>query len=199
MLIFLARQYYYMNPPFGQSNIYFRMRDFMRTLIKKLTEKVRSIKIPRPTMGKVWLRLSYFEERLIRLDEDNQEIFIENFYHSIRQINYMTLLIIVVIIGTYLTTFQFRMIGFWEGFTVEVLLVFTLFYMVWFYRMGMEDLMDYLLKTETTPDYAFKPRLGTRVDEKPIMPFARKSSKKANTKLKKRSARKHLGKKARKR
>jgi hypothetical protein len=189
-----------MNPPFGSSNIYFRMRDSIRTIIKRLIERIRSVKIPKPTMGKIWLRLSYFEERLIRLDEDNQEVFIENFYHSMRQINYMTLLIIIVIIGTYLTTFQFRMIGFWEGFTVEALLVFTLFYMVWFYRMGMEDLMDYLLKTETTPDYAFRPRLGTRTDEKPIMPFARKIAKEdVKAKPKKRATNKPSKKKARKR
>jgi hypothetical protein len=148
-----------MYPPFGKSNVYFRVRGFLRRLFSRAIRRVRSVRIPRPTLGNVWLRLSYFEERLSRLGDDDQEIFIENFYHSMRQINYMTLMTVIVIIATYITTFQYRMIGFWEGMTVELLLVFTLFYMVWYYRMGMEDLMDYLLRTETTPDYAFRPRL----------------------------------------
>lgn len=148
-----------MYPPFGKSNIYFRVRNLLRRFFSGLVSKIKSIRLPRPTLGKVWLRLSYFEERLFRLDDENQEVFIENFYHSIRQVNYMTMLTVFVIIVTYLTTFQYRMIGFFEGVTVEALLVFTLFYIVWYFRMGMEDLMDYLLKTQTTPDYAFTPRL----------------------------------------
>ena len=149
-----------MYPKFGESNIYFRVRRVIRELFGKLLDRIKSVRLPRPTIGSVWLRLSYFEMRLHRLDEENQEIFIENFYHSVRQVNYMTMLTVIVIIATYLTTFQFRMIGFWEGMTVEALLVFTLFYMVWYYRMGMEDLIDYLLRQETVPDYAFRPRLG---------------------------------------
>jgi hypothetical protein len=155
-----------MYPPFGESTIYLRLSRFLREFLKKAYERIKSARLPRPTLGNVWLRLSYFEQRLHRLDEENQEIFIENFYHSARQINYMTLLSVFVIILTYLTTFQFRMIGFWEGLTVEVLLVFTLFYMVWYYRMGMEDLMSYLISQETVPDYAFRPRLG----HKPFKP-----------------------------
>lgn len=151
-----------MNPPFGQSNIYFRVRNLIRSFFRRIWDRVSKWRPPRPTLGKVWLRLSYFEERLFRLNQDNREIFIENFYHSARQINYITLLTVFVIIGTYLTTFQFRMIGFWEGTAVEGLLVFALFYIVWYYRMGMEDLLDYLIATETTPDYAFRPRLGPR-------------------------------------
>ncbi len=149
-----------MYPPLGKSNVYIRVRRLLRELFRGLIRRIRSFRMPRPTLGKVWLRLSYFEERLSRLDEDNQEIFITNFYHSMRQINYMTLLTVLVIIATYLTTFQFRMIGFWEGLAVEALLVFTLFYIVWYYRMGMEDLLDYLMRMETTPDYAFRPRLA---------------------------------------
>jgi len=149
-----------MYPAFGKSNIYFRVRRILRGLFRGLIGGVRSFRLPRLTMGKVWLRLSYFEERLSRLGDDDQEIFITNFYHSVRQVNYMTLLTVIVIIATYLTTFQFRMIGFWEGLAVEAILVFTLFYIVWYYRLGMEDLLDYLLKTETMPDYAFRPRLA---------------------------------------
>ena len=157
-----------MNPPFGESNIYFRVSGFLRKSLRRIWKRIKSFRFPKPTMGKVWLRLSYFEERLMVLNEDNREIFIENFYHSVRQVNYITLMTIFVVIGTYLTTFQFRMIGFWEGTAVEALLVFSLFYIVWYYRMGMEDLLSYLLATETTPDYAFRPRLGSRVDAKPI-------------------------------
>jgi hypothetical protein len=148
-----------MYPPFGKSNIYFRVRRLIRGFFQGLIRRIRSLRLPRPTLGNVWLRLSYFEERLKRLDEENQEIFITNFYHSIRQVNYMTLLTVFVVIITYLTTFQFRMIGFWEGLAVEALVIFTLFYIVWYYRMGMEDLLDYLMRMETTPDYAFRPRL----------------------------------------
>lgn len=160
-----------MYPPLGKSNIYIRVSRALREFFKKAFSKIKSFRLPRPTLGNVWLRLSYFEERLSKLDEDNQEIFIENFYHSMRQVNYMTLLTVLVIIATYLTTFQFRMIGFWEGFVVEALLVFTLFYIVWYYRMGMEDLLDYLLRMETTPDYAFRPRLAPKPvpTQKPII------------------------------
>jgi hypothetical protein len=160
-----------MYPPFGQSNIYFRVRNILSKYLRRAWRIMREWRPPRPTLGKVWLRLSYFEERLFMLNHDNREVFIENFYHSARQINYITLLTVFVIIGTYLTTFQFRMIGFWEGITVEGLLIFSLFYIVWYYRMGMEDLLDYLLATETTPDYAFRPRLGTRTD--PVKPVPR--------------------------
>jgi hypothetical protein len=168
-----------MYPAFGKSNIYIRVSRFIRELFRKLFQRVRHIRLPRPTLGKVWLRLSYFEERLSRLDEDSQEIFIENFYHSMRQVNYMTLLTVMVIIATYLTTFQFRLIGFWEGIAVEALLVFTLFYIVWYYRLGMEDLLDYLLKMETTPDYAFRPRLVPKdYKPKPLSLKARPARKK---------------------
>jgi hypothetical protein len=163
-----------MDPPFGQSNVYFRVSGFFRKALGRMWKRARKWKPPKPTLGKVWLRLSYFEERLALLSEDNREVFIENFYHSARQINYMTLLTVFVIIGTYLTTFQFRMIGIFEGFVVEGLLVFTLFYLVWYYRLGMEDLLEYLISTETVPDYAFRPRLGTRFDPKPIGKVKRK-------------------------
>ena len=160
-----------MDPPFGKSTVYFRVSNIIRRFFHKLFEGIKSIRMPRPTLGKVWLRLSYFEMRLHRLDKDNQEIFIENFYHSVRQVNYITMLSVLVIILTYLTTFQFRMIGLVEGLTVEALLVFTLFYVVWYYRMGMEDLIDYLIRQETVPDYAFRPRLGARPP--PIKPLSK--------------------------
>jgi hypothetical protein len=162
-----------MDPSFGRSNIYIRVSKATRQFLKRSWIKIRTWRPPKLTLGKVWLRLSYFENKLIKLEEDNQEIFIENFYHSVRQVNYLTLLTIFVIIATYLTTFQFRMIGFWEGFTVEVILVLALFYIVWYYRMGMEDLIDYLHRTETVPDYAFRPRLGHRV-ERPLVRKLRK-------------------------
>jgi uncharacterized membrane protein len=154
-----------MYPPFGQSNIFFRVRGLIKRAISGITRRIRSFRPSRPTLGKVWLRLSYFEERLIRLNEDNREIFIENFYHSSRQVNYMTLLTVFVIVLTFLTSFQFRLIEFWQGLAVEAILVLSLFYIVWYYRMGMEDLLDFLQKTETTPDYAFRPRLGTEKQE----------------------------------
>jgi hypothetical protein len=149
-----------MYPPFGKSNIYLRVRRILRDFFHGLFRRIRSFRLPRPTLGNVWLRLSYFEKRLSGLEEDDQEIFITNFYHSVRQVNYMTLLTILVIVATYLTTWRFGMIGFWEGLAVEAILVSTLFYIVWYYRLGMEDLLDYLLKAETTPDYAFRPRLA---------------------------------------
>jgi hypothetical protein len=160
LFLYPGRQSLNMYPAFGKSNIYFRVRKILRGFFQGLVRRIRSFRLPRPTLGKVWLRLSYFEERLSRLEEDDQKIFITNFYHSVRQVNYMTLLTVLVIIATYLTTWQFRMIGFWEGLAVEAILVFTLFYIVWYYRLGMEDLLDYLLGTETTPDYAFRPRLA---------------------------------------
>lgn len=151
-----------MYPRFGESNIYFRVNRIIREFFRRSWERIRGMRPHKPTLGKVWLRLSYFENRLHRLDEDNQEIFIENFYHSVRQVNYITMLTVLVIIGAYLTTFQFSMIGFWEGMAIEVILAFTLFYIVWYYRMGMEDLIDYLIRQETVPDYAFRPRLGQK-------------------------------------
>ena len=175
-----------MYPAFGKSNIYFRVRRILRGVFHGLIRRVRSFRLPRPSLGKVWLRLSYFEERLSRLGEDDQEIFITNFYHSVRQVNYMTLLTVLVIIATYLTTWRFGMIGFWEGLTVEALLVFTLFYIVWYYRLGMEDLLDYLLRTETTPDYAFRPRLAP-AGYKPKPLSLKRSSRRASRGIKKRS------------
>ena len=167
-----------MYPRFGESNIYFRVNRLLREFFRRAWERIKGWRLPRPTIGKVWLRLSYFEGRLHRLEEDNQEIFIENFYHSVRQVNYITMLTVLVIIGTYLTTFQFSMIGLWEGIAVEAILAFTLFYIVWYYRMGMEDLIDYLIRQETVPDYAFRPRLGPRVtEEKPLPKSAIKGSK----------------------
>jgi hypothetical protein len=166
-----------MYPPFGKSNIYIRVSRFLRESLRKAFRRLRQVRLPRPTMGKVWLRLSYFEERLTGLDDDDQEIFIENFYHSMRQVNYMTLLTVIVIIAVYLTTFQMGMIGFWEGLVIEGLLVFTLFYMVWYYRLGMEDLLDYLVRTETTPDYAFRPRLAP-AGYRPAKPLHRKKARK---------------------
>lgn len=149
-----------MYPPFGKSNIYFRVRDQLKKMARHVHKKVKSLRYHKPTLGRVWLRLSYFEERLKTLDDDSQEIFIENFYNSMRQVNYMTLLTVFVIVATYLTVFHYGLLAFWEGLVIEVLLVFTLFYMVWYYRLGMEDLLDYLIRTETTPDYAFRPRLA---------------------------------------
>ena len=163
-----------MYPRFGESNIYFRVRRAMKEALRRSLGKIRGLKAPRPTLGKVWLRLSYFEMRLHRLDEENQEIFIENFYHSVRQVNYITMLTVLVIIGSYLTTFQFGVIGFWEGIAIEAILAFTLFYIVWYYRMGMEDLIDYLIRHETVPDYAFRPRLDPAVPEKPLKAGTRK-------------------------
>ena len=157
-----------MDPPFGESTVYFRVSGALRRFFRKAKRRVKGYRPPRPTLGKIWLRLSYFEERLIRLNEENREIFVQNFYHSARQVNYITILSVFVIIATYLTTFNFRLIGFWEGMTVEALIVLSLFYIVWYYRMGMEDLLDYLMKTEVVPDYAFRPRLGPRYDPKAL-------------------------------
>jgi len=46
------------------------------------------------------------------------------------------------------------MIGFWEAMGLEAIIIGVLFYVVWYYRMGMEDLLKYLVKKETVPDYA---------------------------------------------
>lgn len=171
-----------MDPLFGKSNIYIRVSKFIRRFFKGVYRKIREVRLPRPHLGNVWLRLSYFEDRLARLDQERQEMFIENFYHSVRQVNYITLLIVMVVIATYISTFQFRMIGFWEGLAVEILLAFTLFYIVWFYRMGMEDLMDYLTRMEETPDYAFRPRFARDYSPRPSRtrrPSRRKSRKRS--------------------
>lgn len=157
-----------MDPPFGKSTIYFRVNKLLKRFFRGLYERIRYMRVPKPTLGSVWLRLSYFEERLHRLDDDSQEMFIENFYHSVRQVNYITMLSVFVIIITYLTAFQFKMIGILEGLAVEGVLVFSLFYIVWYYRMGMEDLMDYLISQETVPDYAFRPRLGPKNLSRPL-------------------------------
>ena len=167
-----------MDPPFGQSNIFFRVRRIIRKGASSARKRTKETRMPKPTLGKVWLRLSYYETRLMTLNDENREMFIENFYHSARQINYITMLTVLVVIGTFLTTFQFRMIGFLEGLTVEILLIFSLFYIVWYYRLGMEDLMDYLMKTEMTPSYAFRPRLGPKDEQtKPLETSKNKYSK----------------------
>ncbi len=173
-----------MDPPFGKSNVYTRLTKLIKETVSSILSRIRKVRFPKPTFGGIWLRLSYFENRLHRLDEESQEIFIDNFYHSVRQVNYMTLLIILVIILTFITTLEFQMIGFLEGLAIEGLLAFSLFYLVWYYRMGMEDLMDYLIRQETVPDYAFRPRLGPRQSSRP--PFGKESKKASGTKARKR-------------
>ena len=75
-----------MYPAFGKSNIYFRVSRALRDFFHGLVRRIRSFRLPRPSLGNVWLRLSYFEERLSRLDEDDQEIFITNQRRRIRPI-----------------------------------------------------------------------------------------------------------------
>jgi len=128
---------------------------YPKNIVKKLRRRAKKMKVSRPKVGRVWLRLSYYDEILKKLDEGDQKIFIEEFYSSSRQVNYITLLTCVVIMAVYVSTFQFRMIGFWEAMGLEGIIIGVLFYIVWYYRMGMEDLLRYLVKKETTPDYAY--------------------------------------------
>jgi hypothetical protein len=127
-----------------------------RRILKKIRRALRKISPgkPRLKLGKVWLRLSYYDEVLKKLDEEDQKIFIDEFYSSSRQVNYITMLTCIVIIAVYVATYQFRMIGFWEAMGIEAIIILLLFYVVWYYRMGMEDLLKYLVKKETVPDYA---------------------------------------------
>lgn len=139
--------------PLLTSNPFRKLLSFRRT--KKVAGNVRKLD-PRRYIGKVWLRLSYYDSALTKLDEENQKIFIEEFYSASRQVNYITLMVCVSLVGVYLSTFQFRLIGFWEAVGLEGILVMLLFYVVWYYRMGMEDLLKYLIRKETTPDYALE-------------------------------------------
>jgi len=127
---------------------------YPRRILKKVRRAFRKVMPGKPRLGRIWLRLSYYDEVLKRLDDENQKIFIEEFYSSSRQVNYITLLVCIAIIGVYVSTFQFRMIGFWEAMGIEAMIIVLLFYVVWYYRMGMEDLLKYLVKKETVPDYA---------------------------------------------
>jgi len=127
---------------------------YLKNIVKKLRRRVKKIRPSKPRLGRVWLRLSYYDSVLKKLDEENQRIFIDEFYSSSRQINYITLMVCIAVIGVYISTFQFRMIGFWEAMGLEGIIVGVLFYVVWYYRMGMEDLLKYLVKKETVPDYA---------------------------------------------
>ena len=127
---------------------------YPKEIIRKLKRTYKKIKPGKLRIGRVWLRLSYYDEVLKRLDDENQKIFIDEFYSSSRQVNYITLVACMAIIGVYVSTFQFRMIGFWEAMGIEGLIIALLFYVVWYYRMGMEDLLKYLVKKETVPDYA---------------------------------------------
>ena len=129
---------------------------YPKRILKKVRKTLRKIRSKRSRLrlGRIWLRLSYYDKILKKLDEEDQKIFIDEFYSSSRQVNYITLLTCIVIIAVYVSTFQFRMIGFWEAMGLEAIIIVLLFYVVWYYRMGMEDLLKYLVKKETVPDYA---------------------------------------------
>lgn len=129
---------------------------YPKRILKKAKRIAWKLRPRRPRNTRMWLRLSYYDEVLSKLNEENQRVFIEEFYSSSRQVNYITLMVFISVIGIYISTFQFRIIGFWEAVGLESLLVFLLFYLVRYYRLGMEDLLRYLIKKETSPDYAFR-------------------------------------------
>lgn len=111
------------------------------------------ISFKRDVLGNLWFRLEYFDKRLMGLDEDRQNIFLDNYMKCAGQLNRYLVLIVLFMIVSYMA-FALRILAFAEMLGIWIILVYLLFYMARRYRIQGEELLAFLMNSQITPDYA---------------------------------------------
>lgn len=106
-------------------------------------------------IGKVWLRLDYYDKRLMKLDDDKQKTFLDSYMQSTRQLNQSLFIIVVLMIIAYIT-YAVRILDAGETIAAWIILLYLLFYIARHHRNENEKLLEFLLDSEITPEYARK-------------------------------------------
>jgi hypothetical protein len=109
----------------------------------------------RDVIGRVWLRLDYYDKRLMKLDDDKQKTFLDSYMQSTRQLNQSLFVIVIVMIIAYIA-YAVRIIGAGETIAAWMILLYLLFYIARHHRNENEKLLEFLLDSEITPEYARK-------------------------------------------
>lgn len=120
---------------------------------KKLPRLRTGINFRRDVLGKVWFRLDYYDRRLMKLDDDKQKTFLNNYMESTRQLNRSLVTIIIFMIITYIIH-AFGILNMAETAAAWIILLYLLFYLASRHKKENEELLRYLLDTEITPEYA---------------------------------------------
>ncbi len=120
---------------------------------KTIKDSLSHISFKRNIIGKLWFRLDYYDRRLMELEEDKQQIFLENYMASTRQLNRSLVLIVIFMIISYMT-FAFDVLRFAEALGSWIILAYLLFYMARRHRMQNEELLKFLIDNQVVPEYA---------------------------------------------
>lgn len=120
---------------------------------KTIMGSLSRISFRRNIIGKLWFRLDYYDRRLMELEEDKQQIFLENYMASTRQLNRSLVLIVIFMIISYMT-FAFEILRFTEALGSWIILAYLLFYMARRHRMQNEELLKFLIDNQVVPEYA---------------------------------------------
>jgi hypothetical protein len=109
--------------------------------------------VKRDILGKVWFRLDYYDKRLMKLDDEKQKTFLDNYMESTRQLNKSIITIVIFMIIIYII-YSFNIFSMAETAIAWIILLYLLFYMARHHRKENEELLRHLLDTEITPAYA---------------------------------------------
>ena len=116
-------------------------------------ESLSKLNFRRDIIGKLWLRLKYFDKRLSKLEEDKQQIFLDNYMASTRQLNRSLVIVILFMIISYMA-FAFEILQLAELAGTWIILIYLIFYMARRHRIQNEELLTFLLDNQITPEYA---------------------------------------------
>jgi len=105
--------------------------------------------------GKLWFRLGYYDQRLMKLDDYKQTVFLESYMNSTRQLNRSLILILFFMIIVYII-YALQILNIAEVIAAWIILVYLLFYLARRHRNENEKLLEHLLDAEMTPEYIRK-------------------------------------------
>jgi len=121
----------------------------------KPKKKKRLISFRRDILGRVWFRLDYYDKRLMKLDEDKQRVFLDNYMEGTRQLNRSLVWVVLFMIISYMA-YALHILNFAEIFAVWIILIYLIFYIAKRHRNESEKLLKFLMDTEVTPEYAMR-------------------------------------------
>ena len=105
--------------------------------------------------GKLWFRLDYYDQRLMKLDDYKQTVFLESYMNSTRQLNRSLILILLFMIIVYII-YALQILNIAEVLAAWIILIYLLFYLARRHRNENEKLLEHLLDAELTLEYIRK-------------------------------------------
>lgn len=105
--------------------------------------------------GRLWFRLGYYDERLMKLDDYKQTLFLESYMNSARQLNHSLISILFLMLIIYVV-YALQILRTGEVAAAWIILIYLLFYLAYRHRNENEKLLEHLLDSEMTPEYLRK-------------------------------------------